>query len=180
MVRHKLRHLVRNDWVGYDFPKIYQRDEIRIVSGVNAGDIGIVQELVSSLQPPFSLLYVLHTSRGEAQVGRYQSPSLTSEEVFAVLAQYAEYLLTDSRFDLWIYSSVDQSTIVLDRHNFLFVYGQLDKFERYFAAFSFSSGELPRFGAHQHAYMSEFDADAVSLLVRYDWVHSPLRPEDEQ
>ena len=48
---------------------------------------------------PFQLLYVLHTTRTGAELGRYESPELNSEAVRAFLDSFGRFLSEDARQD---------------------------------------------------------------------------------
>jgi len=45
---------------------------------------------------------------------------------------------------------------------------------------AFTSGAVPRIGAHVHYYRPELDGDAAAVLAHFDWTRTDLRPEDEQ
>lgn len=154
----------------------------RIVADVTGSGPEVLHELVKHLAGPFLLLYVLHTSRGEGSVGRYQSPALSGDEINRFITRFAEYFLADGRFDLWVHSRESNATVVWDRHDKLFAYGPLDDFETALHALGFSPGE-PETSlsiAYIHHYRSECDDDARTVLAALDWQYSPLKPEDEQ
>src|SRR3954464_14668934 len=88
-----------------------------------------VRALVGRLHGPFQLLYVLHTTRTGAPLGRYQSPELDAEAILEFLEEFGPFLTEDSRHDIWLHSRADNATIVLDRHNLIYAYGPLDRFE---------------------------------------------------
>ena len=180
MTNRKIRLLSDGEWKFSSFPKTYIGENGRLVLGVNDGDMALLKDLVSVLASPVYVLYVLHTARGEADTGRYQSPALTTEDVISVLEQNEEFLLVDSRFDLWVHSPGDGATVVLDRHNYVFLYGLRAIFEARLQATSFVQGGLPDIGSHRHSYLAEFDSVSASLLNMYDWRFSALHPEDEQ
>ncbi len=180
MNNRKIRLLSDGEWICTSFPKNYEEENGRLVLGINDGDMALVKDLVSVLASPVYMLYVLHTARGEANIGRYQSPVLSAEDVISVLEQNEEFLLVDSRFDLWIHSPGVGATIILDRHNYLFLYGLQTLFKERLLGNSFVQGLLPEISAHQHSYLAEFDSVSASLLKMYDWQFSELHPEDEQ
>jgi len=132
------------------------------------------------LTPSFFALYVLHTPRGEAEEGRYQSPAISRDEWDMFFDRFRQYLAGDARFDLWLHSPADNATLVWDRHNILYSYGPVETFEAALGARGLIPGELAIPDPHQHCYRSEFDSDAEALLTWFNWKRSPLRPEDEQ
>lgn len=158
--------------------KIFPSGTTCFVAGASDAD-GLLQ-LAGCLQGPFRLLYVLHTPRGEAEPGRYESPAISGDELDRFLRKFAEYLAADARFDIWIHSPESRATLVWDRHDQIFAYGPLAKYEKVLVALGYSEGECEISFPHIHHYRSEHDAAARALLHAFSWRHSPLRPEDEQ
>lgn len=153
----------------------------RLVVGVPHGNAEIVKSLVSSLEPPYFLLYVLHTPRGEGKPGRYQSPGLSREQLYEFISEFGPFLSGDARFDLWARSPSENATVVWDRHNLLFAYGPLDRYTAVLHSLGFVQGTAPKVPEpHAHHYRHELDEDARKLLSVFEWSWSPLRPEDEQ
>ncbi|GLQ88233.1 hypothetical protein [Dyella flagellata] len=182
---HKMEMLVEDKWVAHSFKPIFhipQNDDSskRIVAGVPGGDPAVLGSLVECLEPPYYLLYVLHTPRGEAKPGRYQSPPLSLAQVQALLERFGAFFSADARYDLWAHSQSSNATVVWDRHNLLFGYGPLDVFSSKLLSLGFFRGtpEVP--APHSHHYRAEFDAMARDVMVAFDWSRSPLMPEDEQ
>lgn len=139
-----------------------------------------IQSLISALDGPILLLYVLHTTRGEGPVGRYQSGELTREAVDQFLHRFAAYFQADARFDLWLYFPDSQVTIVWDRHNLLYLYGPIEQLERQLIGLGFLRGDPNVNFAHAHYYRAESDSDARELMGYFEWKFSELRPEDIQ
>ena len=152
----------------------------KIVAGLPGGDPGPFERLVQSLQAPYILLYVLHTPRGEAKAGRYQSPSLSNADFHDFMVTFGPYLSADARFDLWAYSPAEKATVVWDRHNQLFAYGPVDTLATELRSLGFSEGLTDVSFAHLHHYRPECDAQAAALLEAFDWSFSELQKADEQ
>ncbi|MBW8733505.1 MAG: hypothetical protein JF571_04195, partial [Asticcacaulis sp.] len=152
----------------------------RLIVGLPSGDTGIFSALVSTLTPPYILLYVLHTDRGQGETGRYDSPELSAGQFDDFINAYGPYLTGDGRFDLWARSHADDATIVWDRHNLIHAYGPVDRFRAILDAHGFSEGEVSAMGPHVHHYRPELDGYAQAILGEYQWRYTPLRPEDEQ
>jgi hypothetical protein len=152
----------------------------RLVAGLPWEKGNAFSALVQSLAEPLLLLYVLHTPRGEAEPGRYQSPDLTQAEVQNFLKRFSGYLQADARFDLWVYSPDEKATLVWDRHNMIHGYGPLSRFEDTLRSHGFEPGHPAVSTPHIHHYRSEFDTDAVAVIKAFSWKRTPLRPEDEQ
>jgi len=132
------------------------------------------------MAPPFYLLYVLHTPRGEGAAGRYQSPAIEASDLRQFLARHARYLSADARFDLWAHSPAEGATVIWDRHDQLFAYGPLSRYEHVLKSLGFAPGKVEVPSPHQHFYRAELDGDAAGVLEAFSWFHSPLREEDEQ
>ena len=181
---HKLSHLVGGEWVEHSFPPIFeisgQGESHRLLAGAPSGQSEPFERIALCLQPPYYLLYVLHTPRGEGEPGRYQSGQLSADECREFISKFGSYLAVDARFDLWLHSPSENATVVWDRHNHLYAYGPLARFASELRALGFAEGVLPPLGAHQHHYRSECDARAMELLSFTTWRHSALRPEDDQ
>lgn len=137
-------------------------------------------KLIECLTPPFFVLYVLHTPRGEGDPGRYQSPQLELGDLRAFISRFASFFAGDARFDLWVHSPSAKGTIVWDRHNLIYGYGPVGCFGRALGSIGFSEGKPSVPGPHMHHYRKELDPDGTAILSAFLWQHSPLRPEDEQ
>lgn len=174
----KLGHQVDGEWVEHRHLPVYEVGD-RVLAGVPGGDANVFKQLVECLEPPYLLLYVLHTPRGEADPGRYQSPAMTREEFEDFVSLFSAYFKADARFDLWAHSPSEGATVVWDRHNQLFAYGPTERFLQRLGAMGFSPGKL-EFPAHAHYYRAECDDMARQLMSALEWIHSSLRPEDEQ
>ena len=182
---HKLTYRVDGEWKVHSCAPVFSVGAAdggvqRVHAGAPHGDPTPFERLVQVLEAPYLLLYVLHTPRGEAAAGRYQSPELSKDQFHAFLAEFGEFLRADSRFDIWAYSPAERATVVWDRHNQLFAYGPLERFAAELRSLGFQSGVLDVNFPHQHHYRPEYDEQASALLNTFEWSHSPLRPEDEQ
>jgi hypothetical protein len=68
---------------------------------------------------------------------------------------------------------------VFDRHNIIYAYGDLEAFERVADAHGMTRKQFSIPVPHWHAYHAEYDAIEHRLLKRWEWIYSPLRPQDE-
>jgi hypothetical protein len=182
---HKMDYLSGTEWIEHSFPPQFTCAEssdgtTRIVAGVPHGDTEIFEHLVSALEPPYFLLYVLHTPRGEGGAGRYQSPKLSLEQLRMFITRFRPFLSADARFDIWAHSPAENATVVWDRHNMLYAYGPLEKFSSLLRSLGFDAGELQVPDPHAHNYRQELDSYAKELLAVFEWSRSPLHKEDEQ
>jgi len=182
---HKLDYLSGTEWIEHSFAPQFSSTELqdgscRIVVGVPHGDAEIFERLVSSLEPPYFLLYILHTPRGEGEAGRYQSPELSVEQFHSFISKFKLFLSGDARFDIWTHSPNENATVVWDRHNILYAYGSIEKFAKVLRSLGFDAGEPEVPVPHAHNYRKELDSYANELLTAFDWSWSPLHNEDEQ
>lgn len=148
--------------------------------GLRGGHTPALLTLTALLSPPFKLLYVLHTSRTGAVLGRYESDLLDGPDVEGVLAKFGRFFAEDARHDVWLHSA-GGGTLVLDRHNLLYAYGSLEEYERTLKMFGVQPGELPNAPApHALHYHEAWDAMEREAARTFAWRITPLRPEDRQ
>jgi hypothetical protein len=176
----KLSYFSGGEWIEHSHPPTFAQESKRVVAGVPNGDSEIFERLLLSLEPPYFLLYVLHTPRGEGRAGRYQSPSFSAAQVREFLGSFKQFLSQDARFDIWGHSPSDKGTVVWERHNLLYAYGPMEGFLRELRALGFDAGAPNIPAPHQHHYRSELDHHARRLLSTFEWSWTELRPEDEQ
>lgn len=181
----KLGYQPNDAWIEHSHLPVFQEivsanGKQRLVAGVPGGDPTIFRRLAALLTPPYFLLYVLHTQRGEGEEGRYQSTELDSGTLQSFLDRFSAYFSSDGRFDLWLYTPDPTATVVWDRHNLIHCYGPHDRFVEAFRALGFHPGIVDISFPHQHYYRAEFDGDAADVLAAFDWIRTSLRPEDIQ
>jgi hypothetical protein len=166
------------------YGNVFAREEVggrpRLRVGVDEAQEAALAALADGLRGRFQLLYVLHTTRTGAELGRYESPELTLGNVKEFLRQFGRFLCEDSRHDLWIRSHDDDATIVLDRHNLIYAYGPLNDFEAVLQARGVRQGEPLVPGPHVHHYHPAWDGAEGEVVRHFDWRISPLRPADVQ
>jgi hypothetical protein len=172
-------------WVEHTHPPVFMLQDVvgqkpKILAGVPSGDPAVFKALVNCLTPPFYLLYLLHTPRGEGEPGRYQSGQLDKSQVEGFLERFGDFLRSDARHDFWLHSPADQATLVWDRHNLLHAYGPTDALTAALRRLGFTDGEPKIPIPHAHSYREEFDDDAHAVLDALEWVHGPLRSGDKQ
>ena len=182
---YKLGRMEADRWIEHSYPAVYEVSTSgggiqRLVVGVPGGDPEVFTRLVTCLEPPYYLLYVLHTPRGEGEAGRYQSPELSPSQFRQFISRFGLLLSQDARFDIWAYSPAEQATVVWDRHNQVFAHGPVARMQSELEQLGFSPGALKVPVPHEHHYRAELDPIAKELLEAFEWSYSPLRPEDKQ
>jgi hypothetical protein len=169
----------------FEYGNVFGREEVggvaRLRAGLDEAQDSAVAALADVLRGPFQLLYVLHTTRTGAELGRYESPDLTAHAVQAFLRQFGRFLCEDSRHDLWLRSHDDDATIVLDRHNLIYAYGPLVAFEAVLKSLGVREAELPTVpNPHMHHYHEDWDHAEEEVLRHFDWHIKALRQADVQ
>jgi len=140
----------------------------------------VLQALSRSLKEPFFLLYVLVIFRGGGKVGRYQSGELSQSELDAMFARYGDFWDSDGRHSVWLRSEADDATLVYDRHNLIYAYGPLERFELVLESLGYTQiSELSLSFEHEHHYYPEFDALEQELTTKFADRASELQPGDE-
>jgi hypothetical protein len=144
----------------------------------------MLRNLVSLLRFPIHIVYVLHTSRTEWPLGRYESPFLVLEEVYGFLNRFGPFLEEDARHDIWLHSPTSEVTFGLNRFNMLYVYGSLDA-----AAERLRDSDVQEVAAwaaprppspyvlHFHP---DFDEIEREVLRKYAWERTVIPPQDVQ
>lgn len=181
----KLSRKSGDDWVEHSHPAVFARQSVegkhvRLVAGVPGGDSSILRRMLACLEQPFYLLYVLHTPRGEGVSGRYQSAALSEQSLIDFLERFSGLLGADARHDVWVHSPGGNATLVWERHNLIYAYGNVACFEAALSQMGFVHGAVDMDFPHAHHYRAEYDADAKDILTYLDWSYSPLHPQDEQ
>jgi len=181
----KISDVVGDEYRPCRYGRVFSREQVagvdRLRIGFDDAADGCILALSSELAGPFQLLYVLHTTRTGAAVGRYESPELGFADVDAFLRAFGRFVAEDGRHDLWIVSHDEPATIVLDRHNIIYAYGPLELFERKLLELGAVRGEAPDTNrVHAHHYHAEWD-EAERAVVGYgEWKIHPLKPSDIQ
>lgn len=173
----------------FSYENTFAREQLadgswRIRAGVRHHQSHTLRVLCGELAAPYRILYLLHTSRVDAQLGRYTSADLSAIEVDRFLDEFATFLDGDARHELWVNSPAWRSMIVLDRFNLIHLYGDLDRFATLLcdaglievAAFAAPKPPTPR-ALHYHP---EWDDTESRVLVALPWRRSQLRPDDVQ
>ena len=165
------------------WPRVFRRESTtgggRLAIAVSEDASDLLNALVECLGHEFFLLYVLVVPRGPELPGRYQSPLLQLADVRIVLDQYSALFEQDGRHHVWIGAADGAGTIVYDRHNIIYAYGPLPRFEELLQRRGFERGQFTLATPHAHHYHHQFDTSVRALLDRWDWHRTELRAEDD-
>ena len=169
----------------YAYPNIWSREKTsgseRLVVAPDSGHIALMQELSSHMAEPFGILYVLGVPRGQGVAGRYQCPEpVTRPKAAAFLKRFEQFFESDGRHHVWLASVSSADLLVYDKHNVIYVYGQLSVFEDVLQRRGLKRIDSIRFpDPHIHNYNPEFDKDERQILQYWDWKHFPLQESDD-
>ena len=171
------------DWVPWRHPGTYQVEQtagpVRIVAAPSGRHAEVMLALAATLRDPFAILYVLHTPRGGSRAGRYQSPPMDRAAVNQFFASFGEFFASDGRHDIWLRSFPDEATIVWDRHDLLYAYGPIELLEGVLHSHQLTRGAVSIPSPHAHRYHQEWDHQEHAVLNAFQWIESPLQPQDE-
>jgi hypothetical protein len=122
---------------------------------------------------------VLVVPRSGGGAGRYQSPNpVTRDELRAFVERFGPFLEGDGRHHFWVASSDGEGTLVYDRHNVIYAYGDLTAYARALERLDCREGTVQIPVPHTHHYRAEHDIDQDALLRYWAWRHSPLQDQD--
>jgi len=179
--------LLDKSWreIPHNYPDVWATQKTsgpdRLVIAPASRHVYLLLKMSSLMSEPFSLLYVLVASRGEAPEGRYESSQfLSREDVAAFLKRFGAFLESDGRHHFWIKSTAESELLVYDNHNLIYGYGCLGRFKEMLEREGLV--EAPNVVIpypHSHFFHDEFDSEQEQLLSFCKWEHSPLRDEDE-
>lgn len=182
----KLQHFVDDSWQAFHHANTFVREWTarqrveRLRIGPRGGQRFLFQYLAGRVGPPHKLLYVLHTSRTHALLGRYESPWIESDDLATFLDRFGDFIAQDSRHDLWALCGAGDGTIVWDRHDLMYAYGPLDRYIMLLEDGGFREGWPSVPAPHAHLYHPEWDDAERAVLTDYDWHRTDLREEDLQ
>jgi len=170
-------------WLPHDFGKVYALEHTstqpRLRIAASFDGTALLRELTLALAAPFLLLYVLVVPRGQSEPGRYQSGQLSRAELDALFERFGQFWDSDGRHNVWVRSSND-GMLVYDRHNLIYAYGPLDRFESVLRARGYTiTTPLSLDFPHQHSYHQELDHLERELTTQFADNRSELREGDE-
>lgn len=187
-MREAARKLGRLDEQGREQPFYYSRcwerqrttGPERLCIAPRSNQIELLEKLSEEFKGPFGVLYVLVVPRGSGAAGRYQhSVPMERTVLKSFLGRYRQFLELDSRHHLWVADVSSDDQLIYDRHNLIYAYGNLPHYEGVLRAEGLRERQVVVPAPHVHHYHSEFDEDERSILEEYEWIFSPLRPQDD-
>jgi hypothetical protein len=100
-------------------------------------------------------------------------------ELDALFAHFGDFWDSDGRHNVWVRSS-DDGMLVYDRHNLIYAYGPLLRFDVALRKLGHTTAASVTLDfVHQHSYHHEFDDLERQLTTRFGDRRSELRGGDE-
>ncbi|WP_308990288.1 hypothetical protein [Roseibacillus persicicus] len=173
------------DATNHDYGSIYFREPCgsseRLVIGASKKQISLLDKLSRCFPTEETFaLYVLRVSRLGHHSGRYQSPLFqTHEDLQIFLYTFQEYFESDGRHHLWIGAPDGSAMLILDQHDVIFAYGDLDAFERILHAEGYMPKDFWFPAPHGHSYNPENDKHEDEIMSHFDWTRTDLQEGDD-
>ncbi len=173
-----------SEWVPHRYGDTWDVEQTsgpqRLVIGPSDGHVDLLIKLTRVLPEPFGILYVLLLSRRGNRGARYQCPYPCSRsEMESFLLEFKDFFETDGRHHVWVMSVPESSTLVYDQHNVIYAYGPLQEFTEILNESGLQRGTVRFPLPHSHNYNPENDDAEERLLQRWEWLESPLLPDDD-
>lgn len=169
---------------GYKWDNWYEVQQTsgpaRLCIAAREGHIDLLKRLAAELTGRLGLLYVLHTSRCENELGRYEAMPLEFQIVSQFLDRFADYLQQDARHDLWVGTVNNSGTLVYDRHNLIYAYGLFDGYMPILEQGHFRHRPIVVPSPHCHHYHEAYDHEEQATIQAFNWRRTPLQPQDKQ
>ena len=153
----------------------------RLIIAPSSNHLSIMIDLLQVMNEPFWILYILTVPRGGSEAGRYQSADpLFPQQAEEFLVRFGQFLENDGRHHVWVKSVSGSDLLVYDKHNVLYAYGQLAKFEAVLSNRGLEKVESIQFPSpHTHQYNASFDQDERDVVRYWKWKLSQLQDSDE-
>ncbi len=151
----------------------------RLRIGVGRGGVALLLDLARGCAERWWVLYVLTTTRCDHGLGRYQSDLHAWTDVEAFFRRFADFVEGDGRHQVWLSAEDGTCLLVLDQHDILYAYGDLDGYERLLRGRGFRPGAVTIPEPHFHHYRGRFDGDEDAVLAWWTWRRSVLRDGDD-
>ncbi len=156
---------------------IGSEEEDRLRIGVRG--TSVLRTLLRETSPPYWILYLHLVPRTSDAPGRYQSEApWGGERLERFLDDYADLLETDGRYDLWIKPVDGPDHLIYDRHEIVYAYGDVDRFQRVLEARGYVPGDVLIPNPHERPYRAANDEAQRRLFDAFEWTHFPLTEDD--
>jgi hypothetical protein len=87
----------------------------------------------------------------------------------------------DGRHNIWIASASTSDMLIYDRHNVIYAYGSLSKWQAILSKDNLNEVAAIQFPSpHSHHYHQSMDTEEHRMVTYWDWNLTPLRDADEE
>ena len=167
----------------YDYGNIFELEQAknynRLVIGATTGHVDLIIELADKLIPPYFILYVLVSPRGENLEGRYQSPVIeTREELETFLIHFKDYFETDGRHNVWVGTVQNKGMIIYDQHNIIYAYGPTEQWKNELLLKGFKEEPVQCPFPHSVYFNDENDKYEDEMMNYWGWRYFELNEMD--
>ncbi len=95
------------------------------------------------------------------------------------MVTFQDFFEQDGRHHLWVMSWSEEGQFIFDRHNMIYAYGDLDRYESHLNSVGFARGRVAIPVLHAHYYHPEFNTAENELMAYWSWMKFPLQPEHD-
>ena len=157
------------------YERIKMGSEDAIVAAISGSGVELILKLAQKCPEPYGILYVLLVAI-KTRPRRYQLDGwLDYEALTEYFENYRRYFEGDGRHHIWVRCG-DESLIVYDKHEILYLYGAVDLFRETLESLGYTEGEVRIDFAHSHYYNREYHADEVSIVESGEYMRFDLVP----
>jgi hypothetical protein len=152
----------------------------RVTIAPKSNQIDMVLEIVKGFEGPLKVVYMLFRPGSDFVVrGRYMCPDLLEyEDVEVFCKKFANYLESDGRHHLWIFSANDSGIkqfLIYDNHRLLQVFDDIDRIKSLLAKKNFKEEDINVPEPHIHLSLPSNNVYEKELLSYWKWIHLPFR-----
>jgi len=160
--------------------------EIELVEGISRGIVrsksglsSIIIDWINVHDGHFGILYVLAVPGTGIKPGRYQvSNPCNKSEVIHFIKKYKDYFENDARHSIWFINLETRDQIIYDKHELLYIYGNLDKVKILLEKKGFKESRISIPEPHVHSYNPKYDIFEDKIMNYWDWKWLPLEKDD--
>lgn len=154
----------------------------RLIVWASEDAIEYLLQLIDKTKGPYSLMYILKSTRCNNEIARYSISGVKYEEVGSFLKRFEDFFEYDSRHRILVQALSEKLTyFVYDEENMLLAYGDTDKFKSVLNEYGFTeyNKSLVFPDPHMHMYQEEFDEEENEVVNYFNWIKSPLQEIDK-
>lgn len=154
----------------------------RITVAPKNNQVELMLEIAKGFESPLKIVYMLFRPGNESVTrGRYLCPEpVQYDDVEIFCSKFREYLETDGRHHLWIFSDNEKGTkqfLIYDNHRLLHVFNDVGRTKAILEKKNFREEEIivPVPEPHVHLSSSDHNVIETEVLGYWDWVRTPFK-----